>query len=194
MHIMSAMTVIRRRMTFGPLLLSSSLLASCGGGGSSSGAPSPVATPPSDLQYPAAPAFVVDTAIAELTPTVVGEVTSYSVSPALPARLSLNTTTGVISGTPISVAAKADYTVKATNAAGSTTAVVSIVVVTATTGAPSNLKYPTGPAFFVNTYIDLRQAGSRQIGRRLCRSGSRYQQSTGCIADLSDALKPSSKI
>jgi hypothetical protein len=83
---------------------------------------------PSDLKYPAAPSFVINTAITPLTPTVVGEVTSYSVNPALPAGLNLNTTSGVISGTPTSVAAKASYTVKATNAGGSTTAIVSIVV------------------------------------------------------------------
>jgi hypothetical protein len=153
MHIMSAMTVIRRRMTFGPLLLASFLLASCGGGSGSSGTPPPVTTPPSDLRYPVAPTVVVDTAIAPLTPTVVGTVTSYSVSAALPAGLSLNTSTGVISGTPTIAAAKANYTIKATNAGGSTTATLSIEVVAASIGAPSGLKYPTPPAFVVNTKI-----------------------------------------
>jgi Big-like domain-containing protein/putative Ig domain-containing protein/galactose oxidase-like protein/Kelch motif protein len=153
MPIMNAVTVIRRRMTLGPLLLASLLLASCGGGGGSSGTPPAVTTPPSDLQYPAAPPFVVDTAITALTPTVVGEVTSYSVSPALPEGLSLNTTTGVITGTPTSVVAKADYTVKATNAGGSTTASVSFVVMTAATTAPSDLSYPTPPTFVVSTAI-----------------------------------------
>src|ERR1700677_3290596 len=114
MHIMSVTTVIRRRMSLGSLLLAS-LLASCGGGGGNSGAAPPVTTPPSDLQYPATPTFVVDTAITALTPTVVGQVTSYGVSPALPAGLTLNTTSGVISGTPTSVAAKASYTGEATN-------------------------------------------------------------------------------
>ena len=77
---------------------------------------------PANLQYPTPPTFVVNTKITLLTPTVVGTVKSYSVSPALPAGLSLSTTTGVISGTPTSVAVKANYTVKASNAAGSTTA------------------------------------------------------------------------
>ena len=153
MDIMSAMTVIRRRMTLGPLLLASFLLASCGGGGGSSGSPPPTTTPPSDLNYPTPPTFIVGTAVAPLTPTVAGEVTSYSVSPALPAGLSLNTTSGVISGTPTSVTAKASYTVKATNAGGSTTATVSIVVMAAAPVAPSDLKYPTPPTLVVSTAI-----------------------------------------
>ena len=154
MQIMSAMVVIRRRMTLGPWLLAAFLLASCGsGGGGGAGTPPPVPTPPSGLQYPGAPAFVVDTAIAALTPSVVGAVTSYSVSPALPEGLSLNTTTGVILGTPTGVAAKTDYTVKATNSAGSTTASVSIVVVAAATSAPSDLNYPAPPTWVVGTAI-----------------------------------------
>src|SRR5271170_2458743 len=116
MHTMST-TMIRRRITLFTLLLAS-FLAACGGGGGSGTSPPPLAAP-SDLKYPAAPAFVVNTAITPLTPTVVGQVTSYSVSPALPAGLSLNTASGVISGTPTSATAEASYTVKASNAAGS---------------------------------------------------------------------------
>lgn len=108
---------------------------------------------PSDLKYPNAPEFVVNSAITPLTPGVPGTVTGYSVSPALPAGLSLDTSSGVISGTPTIAAAEAKYTVKVSNAAGSTTAIVSIVVVTASTGAPSGLNYPTPPAFVVNNTI-----------------------------------------
>jgi uncharacterized protein YjdB/N-acetylneuraminic acid mutarotase len=86
------------------------------------------ATAPSDLNYPTPPTLVVGTKMASLAPKVAGQVTSYRVEPALPAGLSLNSTSGVISGTPTAVAAKTDYTVTATNAAGSTTATVSIVV------------------------------------------------------------------
>jgi hypothetical protein len=81
----------------------------------------------------------VGQAITPDTPTVTGTVSSYSVSPALPAGLSLNTTTGTISGTPTATAAQASYTVTATNTTGSTTATVQITVVPV---APSNLVYP----------------------------------------------------
>jgi hypothetical protein len=50
------------------------------------------------------------------------------VAPPLPAGLTLNTQSGVISGTPTAVAAMANYTVTASNSAGSTSAVVAIAV------------------------------------------------------------------
>jgi len=59
---------------------------------------------------------------------VTGTVDSYSISPALPAGLLLNTGTGVISGTPSAAAASAIYTVTATNAGGSTSTALTIVV------------------------------------------------------------------
>ncbi|NBR97430.1 MAG: hypothetical protein EBS60_07430, partial [Verrucomicrobia bacterium] len=49
-------------------------------------------------------------------------------SPALPFGLSLDTSSGVISGTPSAAASSADYTVTATNGTGSTTATVTIEV------------------------------------------------------------------
>jgi hypothetical protein len=54
-------------------------------------------------------------------PSVSGTVTSYSVSPALPAGLALNATTGVISGTPTAAAPNTNYVVQASNTSGSTT-------------------------------------------------------------------------
>ena len=82
---------------------------------------------PSALSYANINA-TVGTAIGNVNPTVTGTPTSYSISPALPTGLSLNTTTGVISGTPSTTAASANYTVTATNAGGNTTANVTIVV------------------------------------------------------------------
>lgn len=55
-------------------------------------------------------------------------ITNCSVSPALPAGLSINTTTCVISGTPSATLASTSYTVTATNGAGSSTASVSLSV------------------------------------------------------------------
>jgi hypothetical protein len=57
-----------------------------------------------------------------------GTVVSYSVSPSLPAGLSLDTSTGAISGTPTAVTSNASYTITATNTGGTDTASVTIVV------------------------------------------------------------------
>ena len=83
---------------------------------------------PTNLSYPPPNTFTVGNAIAPLTPTVTGSVTSYSVSPMLPDGLSIDATTGVISGTPTSGSAATNYTVTARNANGSTTFVLPITV------------------------------------------------------------------
>ena len=84
--------------------------------------------PPANLGYLATNNFTINQAIVPLSPSVTGTVTSYSISPALPAGLQLNTTTGVISGTPTQLILATNYTVTATNSSGSTTFVVSIAV------------------------------------------------------------------
>ena len=103
--------------------------------------------PPSDLAYSANPAvYTRFTTIPPNTPTNSGgAVGSYSVVPALPAGLSLNPSTGVISGTPTTVTATASYTVTATNSVGSTTAGLSITVKEA---PPTNLVYSANPATY----------------------------------------------
>jgi hypothetical protein len=118
---------------------------------------------PSGLSYtPSSASGTVDTALTSLNPTVTGTVTSYAVSPTLPAGLSISTSTGVISGTPTAVSASAIYTVTAANGTGSTTATVTIEVAAAPVGstfagaypgasmtdvAPNGLKYLANYAF-----------------------------------------------
>lgn len=104
-------------------------LASCGGGGGSS-APPPPPPPaaPSGLSYTTPQTYTVNVAATTLNPTVTGSVTSYAVSPALPAGLSINAGTGAISGTPTALQAQTNHTVTASNAGGSTNATLSITV------------------------------------------------------------------
>lgn len=67
------------------------------------------------------------------TPTTTGgAVTAWTISPALPAGLTLDASTGVISGTPSAAASAANYTVTATNSGGS----VPIVLTLSVAGAP----------------------------------------------------------
>jgi subtilisin-like proprotein convertase family protein len=85
---------------------------------------------PSALTYSSNPAtYRIDQAITLNTPTNSGgAVVSYEVSPALPAGLALNTTTGIISGTPTALSTSSNYTITATNTGGSTTAQLNIAV------------------------------------------------------------------
>lgn len=75
---------------------------------------------PSITAYTRTPvSYVVDSPITPNMPTVAnGTPTGFTVSPALPAGLSLDGSTGVISGTPTAVAAATDYTVTANFAGG----------------------------------------------------------------------------
>ena len=95
---------------------------------------------PSSLTYsPNTFTLTKGTAMTTTTPSNSGgTVTSYSVSPSLPAGLSLDSSTGAISGTPTAVTSSATYTVNATNTGGSTTADVTIVV---NDVAPTGLTY-----------------------------------------------------
>ena len=106
---------------------------------------------PTGLTYSTNPAVYTNgVAITPNTPSSGGgAVVSYSVNPALPAGLALNTTTGVVSGTPTAVTATASYTVTATNTAGSTTASLTITV-NAAVVAPTGLTYSTNPAVYTN--------------------------------------------
>ena len=112
------------RLLAGSLVLS---LAACSSGSDSSSNPPPV-TAPSALSYTTPQTYTRDTAIAALNPSVSGSPTSYSIAPALPAGLALNTTSGSITGTPTALQAATTYTVTATNSGGSSTAGISIAV------------------------------------------------------------------
>jgi hypothetical protein len=86
-------------------------------------------------------------AIAANTPSSTGgAVASYAVAPPLPAGLSLDTTTGIITGTPTVLSPVATHTVTATNATGFTTVNISITVADP---APTNLTYTPNPALFI---------------------------------------------
>ncbi len=94
-------------------------------------------TGPSGLSYTyMTGAFVTLRAAPTNSPTLTsGSATSYSISPALPTGMSINSSTGVISGTPSvdspgvasNPVAYTTYTVTASNSAGSTTAALKLL-------------------------------------------------------------------
>lgn len=97
---------------------------------SSSAPQTPTVQPPTSLTYATNPAvYTKGTVIAPNVPhSNGGAVSSYAVSPALPAGLNLSATTGVVTGTPTTLAAAANYVVTATNAGGSTTVPLNITI------------------------------------------------------------------
>jgi len=87
--------------------------------------------PKPQISYGGLQVYTALTAITPVAPTNSGGPVApggYTVNPALPSGLSLNINTGVISGTPTIVSAATDYTVTATNAGGSSSAIVKITV------------------------------------------------------------------
>ena len=94
------------------------------------------------VSYPGAITATVGTPITSLTPTVRRTGTAaFSVSPALPAGLSLDTETGVISGTPTE-AATATSTVTMTDLSGTGTTTVSVAVDVPPADAPASSAAP----------------------------------------------------
>lgn len=85
---------------------------------------------PANLAYASPnPIYRQGHSIAPNTPTVDGTVTQWSVSPALPAGLTLDPATGVIDGRPQALARPNGYTITASNANGSTSTNLSIRIV-----------------------------------------------------------------
>ena len=78
------------------------------------------------VAYTTPDVYTVGTAITPLNPNNTGGVATWSVSPALPAGLNFDTTTGIISGTPAAISAAANYLVTATNAGGTATQTINI--------------------------------------------------------------------
>ena len=141
------------------------LTATNAGGSSSSSVMVTVSAPtqpPTNLTYATNPAsYVVGTAITSNLPSNSGgTIASYTVSPTLPAGLAINSTTGVITGTPTAAAAQATYTVTGTNSGGSTTCAL-VLTVAATLQPPANLTYATNPATYnVGTAITANNPSS----------------------------------
>ena len=110
-------------------------------------------TAPASLSYSVNPAtYVLNQLITANAPTSSGgAVDTYSISPALPAGLSLNPSTGVISGTPIALASAANYTVTGSNSYGSAVATLNLAVIASVTppvssaSALSMLTLSSGP-------------------------------------------------
>ncbi len=130
------------------------------------------AAPPSSLSYNASLPYVYTSTTGTVShfPTVSGgTVVSYTVSPSLPAGLSIHLTTGVISGSPTVITAQATYTVTATNSGGFTTfgfiITVSSVALPAFVDNVGGARTYTVPAGYASIIVELWGAGGGSMGQ-----------------------------
>ncbi len=79
-----------------------------------------VTEPPSHLSYPSPVKAVVGVALTPLSPRISGTVEHYAVTPALPPGVVLDSTSGLITGTPSVASTLAPYTITASSLAGNT--------------------------------------------------------------------------
>jgi hypothetical protein len=120
------MTSLRVRLPLGVSIAAWLALAGCGG---SSDGPSPPPAP-TGLSYDGGSTVSLHTGVVTVpvTPVVTGTSLTFAVAPPMPAGLSIHPTTGILSGTPTASQAFTTYLVTATNAGGSTTANLPLVV------------------------------------------------------------------
>ncbi|WP_442282930.1 kelch repeat-containing protein [Variovorax sp. M-6] len=109
----------------------------------------PRAIAPTNLHYLSeAPIYRLEQAIVPNTPVADGGAfTQVSLSPALPTGLVLNKVTGVISGTPTQLSPSRNYTITASNSAGSSSVILRISV-EALPSPPTALGYRTPSAMY----------------------------------------------
>ncbi|RZT36612.1 kelch repeat-containing protein [Cupriavidus agavae] len=111
--------------------------------------------PPASLTYPAPTLSLTrGVAMTAVLPSLTGGAAdTYSVSPALPAGLSLNTATGAVSGTPAASQSQTPYVITARNGGGAAQATLRITVISPgswTTAAPM-----LTPAHYLTTTVLL---------------------------------------
>lgn len=90
-----------------------------------------------------------------ITPTISGQISSFAVSPALPAGLTLNTTTGVITGRPTTPTLSANYVITGTASDGSS--------------STQTLTFEVAGYYLVNTTTDASDANA---GDNICATAA----------------------
>ena len=151
-------------------------------------------TAPNSLSYSNDIVATVGQAITPAAPRVFGRATRWSVTPALPAGLTLDPATGVISGTPSASCAQTSFTVTAANSGGSATVIIRITINAG--DAPSNLSYASltvvataGTSITSNTPTVTGSVTSWTVSPSL-PTGINLNSTTGVISGTPAATSP----
>jgi hypothetical protein len=125
----------------------------------------PSASPPTELSYSTGTLnLTVGTPMPPLTPSIKGFVSIYSISPNLPAGLSFNPISGVLSGTPVVSISSTKYNIKAGNSAGSVAFEIYLSV-------QSIVVAEVAPSIEVSNFpVSITEGSSISIGVRLAGS------------------------
>ncbi|QEC63317.1 hypothetical protein FRZ54_12265 [Mucilaginibacter ginsenosidivorans] len=142
--------------------------------------------PPNISYTPATKSYPSGTAISTWSPVNTGgAAVSWSVSPGLPAGLSLNTGTGDITGTPTTVSSATTYTVTATNVAGSSSTSITITILPVPpviSYTPSSNTYTVGTAISSWTPVNTGGAATSWSASPSLPTGLSFNTSTGAIS------------
>ncbi|MBM9577663.1 putative Ig domain-containing protein [Leptospira sp. 201903070] len=116
------------------------------------------------LTYPASSfQFVKNIAISTIRPTITGASTSISISPALPSGLTLDSTTGEITGMPTSKQVVSSYTITALNSFGSSSVSIQISIDALNAEWESFLKSPNPDIGDTSGGFDLDLSGDTLV-------------------------------
>ncbi|KAK8813074.1 hypothetical protein WA158_002666 [Blastocystis sp. Blastoise] len=127
------------------------------------------AVPPTYLVYSGSPFTCHKNIPVYLSPTVTGVELEYNIVPDLPLGLLINSSTGIISGTPLTNNTLTSYTITATNTAGSVTSSITIEI--SISFCPSDDIWPiteSGKQITLNCTDPINYEGSKS---RLCILG-----------------------